>query len=43
MLAEVAAAVLLGVLALWLVLWPMFSPGSSTPRAEEPIDPEETR
>jgi hypothetical protein len=41
-LAEVAAAGLLGVLALWLVLWPMFSPGSSPPRPEEPIDPEET-
>ena len=42
MLAEVAAAVLLAVLALWLVLWPMLSPESSTPRAEEPVDPEET-
>ena len=42
MLAEVAAAVLLGVLALWLVFWPMFSPGGATPRAEEPPDPEET-
>jgi hypothetical protein len=41
-LAEVVAAVLLGVLALWLVLWPMLSPGGSTPRAEEPPDPEET-
>jgi double zinc ribbon protein len=41
-LAEVAAAVLLGVLALWLVLWPMFSQGSSMPRPEEPPDPEET-
>ena len=42
MLAEVAAAILLGVLALWLVLWPMLSPGSLAPRAEEPPDPEET-
>ena len=42
MLAEVAAAALLGVLALWLVLWPMLFPGKTTPRAEEPLDPEET-
>ena len=42
MLAEVSAAVLLGVLALWLVLWPMLSPASPTPRPEEPADPEET-
>jgi hypothetical protein len=41
-LAEVAAAALLALLALWLVLWPMFSPGSPRPRAEEPPDPEET-
>jgi hypothetical protein len=41
-LAEVTAAVLLGVLALWLVLWPMLSPGGPALRAEEPIDPEET-
>lgn len=42
MLAEVAAAALLGVLALWLVFWPMLFPGGSTPRPEEPLDPEET-
>ena len=42
MLAEVAAAALLGVLALWLVLWPMFSAGRATPQVEEPPDPEET-
>jgi Double zinc ribbon len=42
MLAEVSAAVLLGALALWLVLWPMLTPASSTPRPEEPVDPEET-
>jgi hypothetical protein len=41
-LAEVAAAVLLGVLALWLVLWPMLAPDGSKPRPEEPLDPEET-
>jgi hypothetical protein len=41
-LAEVTAAVLLGVLALWLVLWPMLSPGGAAPRPEEPPDPEET-
>jgi hypothetical protein len=41
-LAEVGAATLLAVLALWLVFWPMLSPRDATPRAEEPLDPEET-
>lgn len=42
MLAEVTAAVLLGALALWLVLWPMFSRTPAAPRPVEPPDPEET-
>ena len=42
MLAEVVAAVLLGALALWLVLWPMFTRMPSRPRPVEPPDPEET-
>ena len=42
MLAEVSAAILLGALALWLVLWPMFAGAPARPRAVEPPDPEET-
>ena len=42
MLAEVLAAVLLGLLALWLVLRPLFVSTVPAPRAEEPLDPEET-
>ncbi len=42
MLAEVSAALLLGVLALWLVLWPMFTGTPARPRPVEPPDPEET-
>ena len=42
MLAEVAAAVLLGALALWLVLWPMFTRAPFRPRPAEPPEPEET-
>ena len=42
MLAEVSAALLLGVLALWLVLWPLVTPAGRRPRPEEPPDPEET-
>ena len=42
MLAEVSAAVLLGALALWLVLWPMFAGAPARPRPVEPPDPEET-
>ena len=42
MLAEVVAAVLLGALALWLVLWPMFTRTPFRPRAAEPPEPEET-
>jgi len=41
-LAEVSAAVLLGALALWLVLWPMFAGAPARPRPVEPPDPEET-
>jgi double zinc ribbon protein len=41
-LAEVVAAVLLGALALWLVLWPMFTRTPFRPRAAEPPEPEET-
>ena len=42
MLAEVTAAVLLGALALWLVLWPVFTRTPAVPRPAEPLDPEET-
>jgi hypothetical protein len=42
MLAEVLAAALLGLLALWLVLRPLFVSTVPAPRAEEPLDPEET-
>ena len=42
MLAEVVAAVLLAALALWLVLWPMFTRTPARPRPAEPPDPEET-
>jgi hypothetical protein len=41
-LAEVSAAVLLGALALWLVLWPMFAGAPARPHPVEPPDPEET-
>jgi hypothetical protein len=41
-LAEVGGAILLSLLALWLVFWPMLSPGGAAPRAEEPPEPEET-
>jgi hypothetical protein len=41
-LAEVSAALLLGALALWLVLWPTFAGAPARPRAVEPPDPEET-
>jgi ribosomal protein L40E len=41
-LAEVTAAVLLGALALWLVLWPVFTRTPAAPRPAEPLDPEET-
>jgi hypothetical protein len=41
-LAEVTAAVLLGALALWLVLWPVFTSTPAAPRPAEPLDPEET-
>jgi hypothetical protein len=41
-LAEVTAAVLLGALTLWLVLWPVFTRTPAVPRPAEPLDPEET-
>jgi hypothetical protein len=42
MLVEALAAALVGTLAVFLVLRPIFSPPSAAPRAEEPPDPEET-
>jgi hypothetical protein len=41
-LVEAVAAVLLGLAGLWLVLQPLLLPGRDDPRAEEPLDPEET-
>jgi hypothetical protein len=42
MLAEAVAAALVGVLALFLVLRPLFSPPDDRPAPAEPLDPEET-
>ncbi len=42
MLAEVLAAGLLGLVALWLVLRPLFASAPPAPQPAEPIDPEET-
>lgn len=42
MVAEAVAAALVGLLALWVVLRPLFAPPSAAPPAEEPVDPEET-
>ncbi len=42
MAGEVAAAVLVGVAALWLVFQPLVRPRMSGPPASEPPDPEET-
>jgi hypothetical protein len=43
MILEVAAALLLGALVLWVVLKPLYRPGAVAPAFEEPEDPEETR
>jgi hypothetical protein len=43
MLEEVAAAVLVGMAALWLVLRPFLGGGVSPEPIEEPVMPEETR
>jgi hypothetical protein len=43
MILEVAAALLLGALVLWVVLEPLYRPGAVAPAFEEPEDPEETR
>lgn len=42
MAGEALAAVLVGVVALWLVLQPLIRPHYSKPLAPEPLDPEET-
>ena len=42
MVAEALAAVLLGVVGLWLVLQPLIRPRSSRSLPFEPLDPEET-
>jgi hypothetical protein len=42
MLAEVAAAALVGMAALWLVLRPLLGPPRLPDPVREPIDPEET-
>lgn len=42
MLAEAVAAALVGALALFLVLRPIFAPARPDSRPAEPIDPEET-
>jgi ribosomal protein L32 len=43
MLAEVAAAVLVGMLALWLVLRPFLGEAAAPEPIEEPVMPEETK
>ena len=42
MLAEVVAAALVGMAALWLVLRPLLGPPRGPDLVQEPIDPEET-
>ena len=42
MLAEVVAAVLIGMAALWLTLRPLLGPARPPDLVEEPVDPEET-
>ncbi len=42
MLAEVVAAVLIGMAALWLTLRPLLGPPRPRDLVEEPVDPEET-
>lgn len=39
---EALAAILVGIVALWLVLQPLISPRSAPPLPFEPLDPEET-
>lgn len=43
MMVEIASALMLGGLVLWLVLQPLYRPDSLVPAFEEPLDPEETR
>jgi hypothetical protein len=43
MIIEIVGAVLLGAIVLWLVLEPLYRPGSGLPEYEEPEDPEESR
>lgn len=43
MAVEIASALMLGGLVLWLVLQPLYRPDSLVPAFEEPLDPEETR
>ncbi len=42
MAGEALAAVVVGIVALWLVLQPLIRPRSSPPLPFEPLDPEET-
>ena len=42
MAGEALAAILVGIVALWLVLQPLIRPRSSPPLPFEPLDPEET-
>lgn len=42
MAGEALAAILVGIVALWLVLQPLIRPRSSPPLPYEPLDPEET-
>jgi len=42
MLAEVMAAALVGIVALWLVLRPLLGPPPLPDLVQEPVDPEET-
>src|SRR3954470_22626072 len=42
MVVETVAAVLVGVLVLWVVLQPLIRPAAARPPVVEPVDPEET-
>lgn len=42
MLAEALAAVVVGIVAVWVVLQPLLRPGLPKARHPEPVDPEET-
>jgi double zinc ribbon protein len=42
MLAELVAAALVGLLAIWLVIRPLLAPSDPPDLVEEPLDPEET-